>query len=226
MATITSAQSGDWNTASTWTGGVVPTSEDDVQIGHAVTVAANFQANTITVGATGSLTVSDSWNQSTSITGTFGKIEMVRVLNDNRTINLDGVSFARDVVPALSSLNGGDAFPDTPTLTDGSNVLIDDPGFLSRSAILRDMKPEGCPMAYAEKVSNAVRYMTAIIHVKSDKLQYLGSMYRMAKGPHQVLLVTHSCLIKGFIETMVPDPQSIGKEYISVKVTVAEGPSA
>jgi len=48
----------------------------------------------------------------------------------------------------------------------------------------------------------------------------------MAQGPFQVLLVTHTCLIKGFIENVTPDPASVGKEYVTVKVTIAEGPGA
>lgn len=229
MASIYSVQAGDWNTASTWGGGVVPTGSDYVYIQHAVTVEASFAAANIRITAGGSLTVSDSWDQNSEIVGTFSTMTMNRVLHDTRKVNLDGVRFA-NVTPRITSIRAAginDGFPQTPNLTNGEyGVIIDDPGFLSCSAILRDIKPEGCTPAYAEKVSNAVRYQTVTVHIKTDFLYNLGTLYRMAKGPFQVLLVTYSSVIKGFIESVVPDPGSVGKEYVAVKVTITEGPGA
>lgn len=229
MASIYSVQDGDWNTASTWGGGAVPTGSDYAYIQHAVTVEASFAADTIRIMAGGSLTVSDSWDQSSEIVGTFSKMTMNRVLHDTRRVNLDGVRFA-NVTPRITSIRMAglnDGFPQTLNITNGEDgVIIDDPGFLSSSAILRDIKPEGCAPAYAEKVSNAVRYQTVTVHIKADSLRTLGSLYRMARGPFQVLLVTYSSVIKGHIESVVPDPASVGKEYITVKVTVTEGPGA
>lgn len=224
--TITSVQAGDWNTAATWDSGTVPTSGDDVVINHDVTIAANISARYVTIETGGSLHVDDGYNWLSEITVDVQLIRLRRVLHDTRKVNLDGCTFSAYVQPAISCLNNGaDGFPVTPDLNN-TNIIIDDPGFISSSARLRDILPEGCAPAYAEKISNAVRYMTATVHIKVGYLRYLASLYRMAAGPFQVLLVTSSCLIKGFIENVTPDPQSIGKEYITVRVTVAEGPGA
>lgn len=53
-ATITSAGSGNWNVATTWIGGVVPTATDDVVIasGHTVTLAGTPTCNNLTVNGT------------------------------------------------------------------------------------------------------------------------------------------------------------------------------
>lgn len=50
--TITSNGTGDWNTAGTWVGGVVPTSTDNVQIadGHTITINASVSCYGLTVG--------------------------------------------------------------------------------------------------------------------------------------------------------------------------------
>lgn len=229
MAAVKSVQDGDWNTTSTWDTGTVPTSADTVYIYHTVTVAADFTANEIIIMSTGSFYTSDTWAQTNAITGTFSHIIMNRVLDDNRRVNLDGVMFS-GVEPMISShlYGASDGFPDTPEVYESSYkyVIIDDPGFLSSSSQMQDIKPEGIAHAYARKVSNAVRYMTLTVKIRSNRLNYLGSLYRMQQGPFQVLAVTHSCLIKGHIETVVPDASSIGKEYISVRVTIAEGPGA
>lgn len=224
---ITSVQDGDWNTASTWDSGTVPTAEDNVYIDHNVTVGADFVAGTITVASTGSLTVASTWTQQTPITGTFTTLTMDRILSDNRRVNLDGVQLI-GVKPSISSdAVGGDGWPATYALIeDNENIIIDDPGFLSSSSQMQDIKPEGVAHAYARKVSNAVRYMTLTVKIRSTKLNYLGTLYRMQQGPHQVLAVTHSCIIKGHIETVVPEASSIGREYLSVRLTIAEGPGA
>lgn len=50
-ASISSAQSGDWNAGTTWVGGVVPESADDVTIasGHIITIPVNASAATIVI---------------------------------------------------------------------------------------------------------------------------------------------------------------------------------
>lgn len=227
MANIYSAQDGDWNTAATWSGGTVPTSSDDVFIAHTITFAADIAARYVTVQAGGSLYVADAFNFASTPNVGIQLFYLDRVLHDTRRFSLDGCILAPGTIhTTISCRKGTDSFPATPDLNNMQAVIIDDPGFISCSSILRDIKPEGCTPAYAEKVSNAVRYLTATVHIKADKLQYLASLYRMARGPFQVLLVTPSTAIKGYIESVVPDPASVGKEYISVKVTVTEGPGA
>lgn len=227
MATITSAQSGDWNTGATWDSGTVPTAEDGVIIAHAVTVGADFTADTISISSAGSLSVSDAWTQATAITGTFRLLTMDRALDDARRVNLDGIRLT-GAIPSISSTPiVSDGFPPTvDIIEDNEDIIFDDPGFLSSSSQMQDIKPEGIAHAYARKVSNAVRYMTLTVKIRSTKLNYLGTLYRMQQGPHQVLAVTHSCIIKGHIETVVPDASSIGREYLSVRLTIAEGSGA
>lgn len=233
MATIVTQQAGDWNTASTWAGGTIPGEDDTVWITESVTFSTSITAQDIYIFPGGSLSVDETRTTMPNPgTASFERMILYRTLNDDRRINLDGIRLDPDrVVPELScgkQTFDADSFPVTMALAEGGDgkVIIDDPGFISSSAILRDIKPEGCSPAYAEKVSNAVRYITVTIHIKATDMRPLISLYRMAKGPFQVLLVTRTCIIKGFIESVVPDPASVGKEYITVKVTVTEGPGA
>ena len=233
MATIATQQAGDWNTASTWAGGTIPGENDTVWITESVTFSTSITAQYIYIFPGGSLSVDETGVTIPNPgTASFERMILYRTLNDNRRINLDGIRLDPDrVVPELScgkQTVDADSFPVTMALAEEGDgkIIIDDPGFISTSAILRDIKPEGCTPAYAEKVSNAVRYITVTIHIKATDMRPLISLYRMAKGPFQVLLVTRTCIVKGFIESVVPDPASVGKEYITVKVTVTEGPGA
>ena len=223
MANIDSVQDGDWNTASTWSGGAVPTSSDNVIIDHSVTINSNAVANDIEVRA-GSLSTPIDWDMSAKVTLICNKITMDRLLSDDRMVRIDGLTLILSV-PSISCIGtySGDGLPTTSSVTSTANtVIMDDPGVPGFSAQMQDIKPEGCARAYARKVSNGVRYMNVVVHIKNDRCDIMGQLYRMAENPFQVLAVTSSGLIKGFIEAITP-VDSVGKEYRSFRVSIAEG---
>lgn len=225
MATIHSQQDGDWNTATTWDSGTVPTTQDEVHIEHRVTFKADISAYYIYIEEAGSLYIDSSTTYGQEINAHFQEIFYSRKLNDTRKVNFDGCNLSALNHSSISA-RGSDDWEPTGDIYANTHIIFDDPGFISCSAILRDVKPEGCAAAYAEKVSNAVRYVTVTIHIEQTWLRMLGALYRLARSPYQVLLVTRSVVLKGFIESVVPDPASIGKEFVTVKVTITEGPGA
>ena len=226
MTTVTTAQAGPWSDTATWTGGTIPSAEDNAEIGHHVTIAADFYADTITIKAGGGLSVDPAATMEASITAHFRHMVMERVLDDRRTIRLDGVRLDPEtVVPSISSIGAyaSDGFPTTGTLTEEvGTIIIDDSGFYASSAGLRDIRPEGCAPAYTEKTTNMVRYINIPVQIAQAELCKLGQLYRMAQGPHQVLAVTHSCILKGFIESVAPQAMT-GANYLRVQVSIAEG---
>lgn len=221
MTTITSVQNGKWGNASTWDSGTVPTAEDDVDIDHTVTIDGNAVAESIYIN-TGSLVTDDRWIENNPITLTTGEITMARILTDDRRVRLDGANLVI-TKPSITSLGSPD-FPDTTmgVMSKENEVIIDDPGLYGFSSQMQDIKPEGCARAYARKVSNGVRYLNVIVHIRKDKSNVIGQLYRMAENPFQVLAVTNSAVIKGFIEAITP-VDSVGKEYRAFRVSIAEG---
>lgn len=147
-----------------------------------------------------------------------------RFVNDNMPFRLDGATLKIPTGIYSKIYDGDDPFPPTADVTSSEGIIIEDPGYFSQTTTLQDVKPEGCGEAYARKVSNNVRFLTFNVRIPHTKLWALRSLYAMASGPFQVVAITDSCVIKGFIETVAPDPSSVGKEFITVKVTVAEGP--
>lgn len=219
---ITSVQDGNWNTGSTWSGGSVPTANSDVVIKHKVTISTDAVAGLITISTGGSLVTDDTWHGINPISLTVARIVMTRELTDDRVVRLDGVNLivARPSITA----SGSSTFPDTTAGVKSSTdeVIIDDPGLYGFSAQMQDIKPEGCARAYARKVSNGVRYLNVIVHIRKDRTNIIGQLYRLAENPFQVLAVTNSAVIKGYIEAITPI-DSVGKEYRSFRVSIAEG---
>ena len=224
MDHIETAQDGDWSSDSTWVG-AVPTAADEAIIKHHVTVSQNFTAALVSIKEGGSITTKQNrFAGSVPIKAIVERWRVTRTINDTRTVRLDGVLFD-GTRPSIGCEGTGDDLPWTTTVyqDDNRDVIIADPGYIGTSAKLQDMTPQGCGRAYARKVSNSVRYLSTVIRVRSSKPQYLEYLYRLAEGPYQVLLVTDRAIIKGHIETIAPEQSAVGTEYISVRITVAEG---
>ena len=226
MAIIQTVQDGGWNDNATWSGGTPPTSSDVAEIEHLVTLpmTGTIEVKAINIDG-GGLIIADSpsgYSTVPTLVLTAEAILYTRRLDDTMPLRLDGATL--HISNCGVSCAGVDGFPWTIIVDQDHGAIIEDPGHFSQSALLQDIKPEGCGKAYARKIGNAVRFLTFNIRIPQDKIGLLGSLYRMAEGPFQVVATTPSCIIKGYIETVVPDPGSVGKEYITVKITIAEGP--
>lgn len=97
-ATINTAQTGDWISTSTWTGGVLPIATDDVVVG-------NNDIITIKVGE--SFTISDLWLGNNSVINVYGTLTIDSLhINNNATLNVTG----------LVSILGGASLANNTTL--------------------------------------------------------------------------------------------------------------
>lgn len=225
MADIATVSDGLWSDMTTWDGGAVPTSADTAVIRHKVTVNAS-----VTVGAAvidgGSLTVAETYNySSTPLTFTASSMTYNRRFNDTGIVRLDGVVL--HINPSVSSVGtyNADGFPGTGTLAQNADrdIIVSDGGYFTTVATLQDNKTEGCGHSYTIKRSNNVRSHIVEVRVRASMLGYVGEIIRMAESPFQVLAVTDTCLIKGFVETVVPVANDNGKEYVAMRLTITEG---
>lgn len=223
MATVTSAADGLWSDGETWDGGSVPASGDTAVIQHRVSISADVTVNAVEISG-GSLTVADTYSYgATPLRFTCTRMQYDRRYNDTGTVRLDGVVL--NITPCLSCHGSGDGRPPTGTLMQdtGRNILVTDGGYFTTTSNLQDQKVEGCGHAYAIKRGNNVRSHSVAVMIKADRLGYVGEIIRMAESPFQVLAVTNSCIIKGFIESAVPVSNETGKGYITVRLTIVEG---
>lgn len=241
MATITSAQAGRWDQPTTWAGGVVPTASDYVQVYHTVTIYGECKAHVLYIYPGGGLITSTDLGHidSLEIAHLFYKRTMTPA-----PFRLDGVKISRhngERYACIGSLGdeSDDGFPGTSVLEideEGgykTHTIIDDGGIFNASATLQDIKPEGSARAYARKVANAVRYLTVTVRIlrdfKSNALTTLNTeafirrIYLWAEMPFQVVAITDSCAIKGYIESVVYDKASVGTAYHVFQITIAEG---
>lgn len=131
-ATISSAQSGDWNTASTWSCSCVPSSGDDITIEHDVTLNASTSVNSLTFGEEfhptpdiGTLVISTN----STLTVATGTTNLNR--NSNSLIIDEGSSLVKMAgnfiisAQATASINGTmDVQSGNFTVSGGSNVNL------------------------------------------------------------------------------------------------------
>jgi hypothetical protein len=118
--TITSAQSGDWNSTSTWVGGAVPDSIDNVVIaaGHTVTVTADATCRKVNFTGTGGLV-----SVNTGITLTVSTSVNVDQADQNNAGTISGLGTL-----TCTSINVGTSAPSltagrTTTLTSSISTL-------------------------------------------------------------------------------------------------------
>ena len=229
MVGMNTIRDGDWRDDSIWSEGYAPGPEDDVFIMHRVRIdpRSAYTVHNLAIQGGGLIAESEPVGIDTTesnYTFTAENFVFFRFANDNMPFRLDGATLDLPTGIYSKIYDGDDPFPPTADVTSSEGIIIEDPGYFSQTTTLQDVKPEGCGDAYARKVSNNVRFLTFNVRIPHTKLWALRSLYAMASGPFQVVAITDSCVIKGFIETVAPDPSSVGKEYITVKVTVAEGP--
>lgn len=224
MAYVASVKDGNWNSPATWSTTAVPTAEDSVHIYHKVILNSSGTANVIDIEKNGSLYTDPNWSHVSTRTLTVDYLLMFRQLNDDRVVRLDGVNLEIGHTSITAIGGSSDGFPShgNAIINTEGQIIIDDPGMPAFTAQMQDIKPEGCARAYSRKVSNGVRYMNIIVHIRKDLGYVVGELYRMAENPFQVLAVTNSAVIKGFIEAITP-VDNPGKEYRSFKVSIAEG---
>ena len=229
MATITSAQSGRWDLTTTWTGGVVPTASDRVEIYHTITVQSTCYANYLIIYPGGGLITSPDLNIEASLH--IGSMIGYRRTMTPAPFRLDGIPILHSNGKPYTCLGNigeysTDGYPTTNRIEGGGGVIIDDTGIYNASATLQDIKPEGCSRAYARKVSNAVRYLTMTVRIQrghQGEQEHIREIYAWAEMPFQVIAMNGSCAIKGYVESVVYDKASVGTAYHVLQVTIAEG---
>lgn len=197
----------------------MPTSSDTAVIKHPVTLAQSTEVASVRIDG-GGITLAETALPDAGIVLTTPIIEYMARIQDPALVRMDGGRIA--TVPCISCAVTSGAVTGTIRQDDARTVIIDDPGPVGITSRMEDMTPEGYAPAWSRRAGCGVRYLTVTVHIRADRIGIVGMLMRMADGPYQVLCVTETAVIKGYIEQMAPVADQ-GREYITYRLTIAEG---
>jgi len=188
---ITSRKSGNWNSASTWNGGSVPTSSDAVIIsdGHTVTINANAVCRNITIGqgGTGSATLNfDGSARTLTVSGT---------VTGYVYISSNGVLEATNGINQTINVAGD--FTNLGTFTQGTNNTVVFTGTTARSIIgsnivfnnLTINNSGGVILSTDITVNNTLTLTSGLLYTSNDTLTVNGNISVTSPGSTKMIVL-------------------------------------
>lgn len=176
---VTSKQSGNWNSSSTWNGGV-PGSTDDVTIsnGHTVTINTNATCRSLTIGSGSGSTATLQFDNSTrtlTVSGTSSTTGFI-------TISSNGVLTSTSGSTQTISLAGN--FTNNGTFTQGTNNTVTFTGSSNRSVSgsnivfynLTINKSGGLNITSNITVNNTLTLTAGLLYTTNDTLTVNGDI--------------------------------------------------
>jgi hypothetical protein len=236
--TVTSISEGEWSTPAIWSTGSVPISTDDVVIQTKVTITANVTVASILIGTVGSLLVKPGLTSDISVD--CPKIEMNGNITDSRRVLFEGAKLV-NVHPCISCIhaeNGNywatttlwfdSAIPTGATTryapSTGSQKIysMSDTSPLNRSAVLEDQLAKGNYNNGTISTGGGVPNLSISVQwPRSEAIPYREILRRMTESPYQVLAVTPTTIIKGYIEQIQYTKST--DSYFYATISVVEG---
>ncbi len=190
-----STQDGDWHTASTWSSGVVPASDDDVLISHIVTVANSAaEINNITVEGGASLTFSAGVGH--TIHGSVWVYGNARV-NNGSFIDITGYLWIMPTTGNLAVRAGGELTVGGNTINSGTFTIE------SSSTATGSFIPEGSVLG-----SNGITVE-----------RYIGAWSDAAHGWH---MLSSPVTVQAIQPEFVPNPPTTNEDFYSWGETTDE----
>jgi hypothetical protein len=145
---IASSASGDWNTATTWVGGVVPSATDSVTIAgsHTVAVTANASCGALAVGSGATVA---TLNINSGVSLTVAKSVLVNRANADNTVNLLNVG-AGTLTAASVDLRGNSTLPTRITRLSISTGTVNAVGNTAPADGSINATGAGCEVVFTE----------------------------------------------------------------------------
>lgn len=127
-ATITSAASGNWSSTSTWTGGSLPTSTDDISIGaHTITIDQDVTINNIAFSGAGIIQPASTGTYTITVTGNVNLTNGgdIRYNNGTGRLNIVFAGTALQTVTLVQAADGTEGFNvNNLTFNNGTSVTF------------------------------------------------------------------------------------------------------
>ena len=245
MAEIHSVSNGRWLDIETWNEGI-PTIADDVVINNTITIDGDVSAASVYIKENGSLIAKaglcDYGNLSYQVLNVINlnikNWMMDGTYPDKRKIHLRGVRlpFFPDLIPSISCIQNetNRGFLPTSVLEFPQKTIteLDDK---RESYVMVDLQPRrlAANLSRTSAIAsghNTSKWVSAgvasttvkLLWSRTSRYDYSEQLDRMISQPFEVLLVSHTGVMKGHIVSKDPVPTE-GSAFFSANITIEEG---
>jgi len=188
---ITSKKSGNWNSASTWNGGAVPTSSDAVIIsdGHTVTINANAVCRNLTIGQGGADIATLNFDGSARTLTVSGTVTGYIYISVNGVLeSTSGIN---------QTINVAGDFTNLGTFTQGTNNTVVLNGSTGRSIFGSNLafnnltinNTGGVSLSTDITVNNTLTLTSGLLYTSNDTLTVNGNISVTSPGSAKMIVL-------------------------------------